>query len=190
MHPSQRRHPSRTDRLPRRRTDRLEDAAAWVLTAAALFVVLAAVFGGVWVHNDAVLRGRVAAQERTPVAAVLLSDGAIPYDGPGLESLHMARYLDAGGAEHDVLVTVVGQPSAGKVVRMWVDGDGRLVPSPPDGLDALVLGVTAAAAIVVVGWAVLVGLWLGVRRRLAVRNAAEWTREWAEVEPRWSRRGC
>ena len=47
----------------------------------------------------------------------------------------------------------------------------------------LVLGVTSAAGIVIIGWVVLVGLWLTVRRRLAVHNAAEWTREWAESNP-------
>ena len=189
MHPSQERQPSRTDLLPRRRTDRLEDAAAWVLTATALFVLLAGVLGGVAVRRDASDSGKVAQQERTPVGAVLVSDGTVPY-GPGLESLRPARYLDAGGKERAVLVTVVGQPPAGTVVRVWVHRDGRVVSSPPDGLDALVLGVTAAAGMVIIGWAVLVALWMTVRRRLAVRNAAEWTREWAEVEPRWSRRGC
>ena len=189
MHPSQGRRPSRTDPLPRRRTDRLEDAAAWMLTSAALFVLLAGVLGGMAVRRDAVDSGRVAQQERTPVGAVLVSDGTIPY-GPGLESLRPARYLDAGGRERDVLVTVVGRPPEGTVVRVWVHRDGRVVSSPPDGLDALVLGVTSAAGIVIIGWVVLVGLWLTVRRRLAVHNAAEWTREWAEVEPRWSRRGC
>ena len=188
MHPSQERQPSRTDRLPRRRTDRLEDAAAWVLTAAALFVLLAGVLGGVAVRRDASDSGKVAQQERTPVGAVLVSDGTVPY-GPGLESLRPARYLDAGGKERAVLVTVVGQPPAGTVVRVWVHRDGRVVSSPPDGLDALVLGAIAAAGMVIIGWAVLVALWMTVRRRLAVRNAAEWTREWAEVEPRWSRRG-
>jgi hypothetical protein len=159
-----------------------------VLTATALFVLLAGVLGGVAVRRDAGDSGKVAQQERTPVGAVLVSDGTIPY-GPGLESLRPARYLDAGGKERAVLVTVVGQPPAGTVVRVWVHRDGRIVSSPPDGLDALVLGVTAAAGMVIIGWAVLVALWMTVRRRLAVRNAAEWTREWAEVEPRWSRRG-
>ena len=111
MQPSQERQPSRTDRLPRRRTDRLEDAAAWMLTAAALFVLLAGVLGGVAVRRDAVDSGKVAQQERTPVGAVLVGDGTVP-DGPGLESLRPARYLDAGGQERDVLVTVVGQPPA------------------------------------------------------------------------------
>jgi hypothetical protein len=159
-----------------------------VLTATALFVLLAGVLGGVAVRRDAGDSGKVAQQERTPVGAVLVSDGTVPY-GPGLESLRPARYLDAGGKERAVLVTVVGQPPAGTVVRVWVHRDGRVVSSPPDGLDALVLGVTAAAGMVIIGWAVLVALWMTVRRRLAVRNAAEWTREWAEVEPRWSRRG-
>ena len=86
MHPSQGRRPSRTDPLPRRRTDRLEDAAAWMLTSAALFVLLAGVLGGMAVRRDAVGSGRVAQQERTPVGAVLVSDGTIPY-GPGLKSL-------------------------------------------------------------------------------------------------------
>jgi hypothetical protein len=160
-----------------------------MLTAAALFVLLAGVLAGVAVRRDAIESGRVAPQERTPVGAVLVSDGTIPY-GPGLESLRPARYLDPGGKERDVLVAVAGQPPAGTVVRVWVHRDGRVVSSPPDGLDALVLGVTSAAGIVIIGWAVLVALWITVRRRLAVRNAAEWTRKWAEVEPRWSRRGC
>jgi hypothetical protein len=38
MQSSQDRRPSRTRRLPRRPTDRVEDAAAWVLAAVALFV--------------------------------------------------------------------------------------------------------------------------------------------------------
>ena len=46
MQSSQERQPW-TGRLPRRDTDRVEDVAAWVLTAAALFVVLGAVLA-VW----------------------------------------------------------------------------------------------------------------------------------------------
>jgi hypothetical protein len=194
VQPSPEQHPSRTDRsrtdrLPRRPTDHVEDATARVLTVAALFVLLAGVLGGVAVRSDAVDFGEAAEQERRSVSAVLLSDGTIPY-GTGLESLRPARYVDAGGEERDVLVAVAGQPSVGTVVRVWVDRDGRLVPSPPDGLDALVLGVAAAAGMVIIGGAVFVGLCSGVRRCFEVRNAAEWSREWAEVEPRWTGRGC
>jgi hypothetical protein len=32
-----------------------------------------------------------------------------------------------------------------------------------------------------------VALWCGVRRAVERRNAAAWAREWARVEPQWSR---
>jgi hypothetical protein len=38
---------------------RLEDAVAWLLTAAGLFLVLFGVLAGVAVHGDAVERGRL-----------------------------------------------------------------------------------------------------------------------------------
>ena len=82
VQPSQERQPSRTARLPRRVTDRVEDAVAWVLTAAALFVLLGAVLGGVGVYGDAVDRAHTAAHERTPVAAVLM-DAPVPNVAPG-----------------------------------------------------------------------------------------------------------
>ena len=107
VRPSQERQPSRTGRLPRRSTDRVEDAAAWVLTAAALFVLLGAVLGGVGVYGGAVDRVRTAAQERTSVAAVLV-DAPVLNGAPGSLTSRSARYVDAVGGEHEIVVTVVG----------------------------------------------------------------------------------
>lgn len=44
MEPSRDRRASPVGRLPRRRTDRVEDAAAWLLATIALFVLLLAIW--------------------------------------------------------------------------------------------------------------------------------------------------
>jgi hypothetical protein len=185
---SQERQPSRTGRLPRRFTDRVGDAAAWALTAVGLFVLLWGVLSGLHTYREVVDRGRVAAQEQVVVDAVLLTDGVLPSGAPGSVTWRPARYVDAAGHPHDVVVAVVGRPPSGGSVRAWVDRTGHVVPAPPTRTDALVLGGAAATGIVVAGWLGLVGLWLAVRRWLGARNAADWAREWARVEPEWSGR--
>ena len=185
VQPSQERDPSRTGRLPRRSTDRVEDATAWVLTAAALFVVLAAVLVGVGVHADTTDRARSAAQDRTPVAAVLV-DAPVPFAPPGSLTTRWARYVDATGGEHDISVPVIGWPAAGVTVQAWVDREGRVVDAPSTLFDAVVVGTSAGVGIAIVGFLVLGAAWLGLRRWLDRRNAAEWGREWYRIEPEWS----
>lgn len=187
VQPSQERHPSETRRLPRRVTDRVEDAAAWVLTAAALFVMLGAVLGGVGVYGGAVDRARTAAHERTPVAAVLV-DAAVPIGSPGSSTSRSAHYIDAAGAEHDIDVTVAGNPPAGVTVRAWVDREGRVTDAPLTLLDAVVVGASAGVGIAIIGCLVLGAAWLGLRRWLDHRNAANWGRQWYLIEPEWSGR--
>jgi hypothetical protein len=48
--------------------------------------------------------------------------------------------------------------------------------------------VVAGLATVAAAWVVLALAWSGVRRVTTARNAASWAREWARVEPLWSRR--
>ena len=184
---SQERQPSWSRRLPRRDTDRVEDVAAWVLTAAALFVVLGAVLGGVGLYGGAVDQARTAAQERTPVATVLVDD-PVPDGASGTLTSRSAHYVDAAGSEHDVVVTVAGWPPAGATVRAWVDREGRVVGAPLTDLAAVVLGASAAVGIAIMGCLVLGSAWLGLRRWLDRRNAADWGREWRRVEPEWSGR--
>src|SRR5690242_17547767 len=142
VQPSNERKPSRTGQLPRRVTDRIEDAAAWVLTAAALFVLLGAVLGGVGVYGGAVDRARTAAHDRTPVSAVLV-DAPVPMGAPGSLALRSAHYVDAVGAEHDIEMTVIGSLPAGTTVRTWVDREGRAVDAPLTRFDAVVVGASA-----------------------------------------------
>lgn len=187
VQPSQERDPSRTGRLPRRVTDRVEDAAAWVLTAAALFVLLGAVLGGMDIYGGTVERARTAAHEQTPVTAVLV-DAPVPSMAPGSVTSRSAHYVDAAGAEHDIDVTVTGSPPAGATVRAWVNREGRVVEAPLTLFDAVVVGVSAGIGIAIVGWLVLGSAWLGLRRWLDHRNAADWGREWDRIEPGWSGR--
>lgn len=187
VQPSQEHDPSRTGRLPRRSTDRVEDATAWVLTAAALFVMLGAVFVGVGAYADTVDRARAAAQDRTPVAAVLV-DAPVPFTPVGSLTTRSARYVDAVGGEHDISVPVVGWPAAGVTVQAWVDREGRVVDAPTTLLDAVVVGTSAGVGIAVVGLLVLGAAWLGLRRWLDHRNTAGWAREWYRIEPEWSGR--
>jgi len=187
MQPSQERQPSRTGRLPRRVTDRVEDAVAWVLTAAALFLLLGAVLGGVGVYGGAVDRARTAAHERTPVAAVLV-DAPVPIGAPGSLTSRSAHYVDAAGAEHDIVVTVTESPPVGATVQAWVNREGRVVDAPLTVFDAVVVGVSAGIGITIIGCLLLGSAWLGLRRWLDRRNAADWGREWDRIEPEWSGR--
>ena len=64
--------PPGSDRLPRRPTDRSEDAVAWLLLALAGFVMLVALVVGLSVHSAGVDRARMEAGQRWQVTAVLL----------------------------------------------------------------------------------------------------------------------
>ena len=74
MEPSRDRRPPPAERLPRRRTDHMEDAAAWLLATIALFVLLLAIWGAAGVHADALDQSRLEHGQRTQVEAVLLND--------------------------------------------------------------------------------------------------------------------
>ncbi|MBL8926551.1 MAG: hypothetical protein JNM77_09940 [Pseudonocardia sp.] len=187
VQPSQQPDPSRAGPLPRRSTDRVEDAAAWLLTAAALFLMLGAVFVGVGLHADTVDRGRSAAQDRTPVAAVLV-DAPVPFVPAGWVTTRSARYVDAVGGEQDISVQVAGWPPAGVTVQAWLDRDGRVVDAPSTPADAVVVGTSAGVGTAIVGLVVLGVAWLGLRRWLDHRNAVGWAREWYRVELEWSGR--
>jgi hypothetical protein len=68
-----RRRPA-ADRLPRRVTDRVEDAAAWVLIAAALLLAVLAGCVGAAVHADGLQRSATETAQRRQVAAEVLAE--------------------------------------------------------------------------------------------------------------------
>jgi hypothetical protein len=78
---------------------------------------------------------------------------------------------------------------AGAEVSAWLDRDGRLAPSPSgQPSEAVAFGMGAGITTAALAWVLLVTLWCGLRRATGRRNDAAWAREWARVEPVWTRR--
>ena len=177
--------------LPRRGTDRVEDAAAWLLGALALLALLAAVLAGARHHATAVEQiGRDVA-ERSRVEALLLE--AVP---PGLAGVETgsrplvtvpARYVDRRGVEHVAPVTVRREVPAGARVPVWVDADGRVAAAPMSAAGALGAALAVGGATAAMSAAALLLAWLAVRRVLDRGNASAWARGWEGGEPGWSR---
>jgi len=189
VQPSQERRPRHPGRLPRRNTDRLEDAVAWALSCLALLGLLVALLVGRSVHAGVMDGVRLQAPDRTEVEAVLNREEPMPYPEYSATAKQMtARYTDGAGGDHEVTVTVGASRAVGETVEIWVDGEGRMVPAPVTAVTALMAGVVAAAGFVALGGVALLGAWAAVRRFTEARNAAAWTTEWARVEPEWSGR--
>ena len=92
------------------------------------------------------------------------------------------------GVERTGELAVRAPLPAGTAVTAWLDRDGRLTPTPPQhASEALAFGLGAALTIGAGAWALLTALWSAARRATAARNDAGWAREWARVEPVWSR---
>jgi hypothetical protein len=170
-----------------RPTDRLEDLVAWLLMSLALLAALGAVIVGHSVH-DASVAGRTASHA-TAVRTVLLADvPAVSTDAPSPRSVP-AVWTDADGAEHTVELLMTAPLPAGTEITAWVDRRGQVVMPPSEQpVEAAALGVGAGLAVVALAWTLLAAAWTRVRRSTTRRNAAAWAREWALVEPEWSRR--
>jgi hypothetical protein len=175
--------------LPRRVTDRVEDAVAWALLACALFVVAVGVVTGIAVYAASVQRASVEAAERTPTTAVLVQDvPTVPVANPTTGRMPAAAtWRDADGAVRTGVVEAGVGLVAGAEVPVWVDRSGAVVPAPVSAPDAAAAGLGAGIVVALMGGTVLAGLWWVVRRAAAARNAATWEREWARVGPAWRR---
>jgi hypothetical protein len=181
-----------TRRIPRRGTDWLEDAAAWVLISLGLLGAVLSIIAGMQVHGSLLERAQLESSARTPVRAVLLQDAPVIPSADDQENGPMVqvpvRWVDTDGTERVDEATVSGLPRAGDTVRLWADRDHHLVPPPTNADDAAAAGVVAAGISLFLSVALLLMLWCGVRHYAFTRNRARWEREWAEVEPRWSGR--
>jgi len=181
-----------TRRIPRRGTDWLEDAAAWVLISLGLIGAALSIIAGMQVHGSLLERAQLESSARTPVRAVLLQDAPVIPSADDQENGPMVqvpvRWVDTDGTERVSEATVSGLPRAGDTVRLWADRDHHLVPPPTNADDAAAAGVVAAGISLFLSVALLLVLWCGVRHYAFTRNRARWEREWAEVEPRWSGR--
>jgi hypothetical protein len=174
-------------RLPRRATDRVEDAVAWLLAAAALVLLVIAGSVGIAVHARQVEARSAGWQTQ----AVLLEDAEVisaAEPDPRLPVRVQARWSDRSGTEHTGGIKVDPAARAGTAVRVWLDAEGRVNAAPLGGGYAVATGIIIAAMVLVLGGGVLAAAWYGVRCVTAACNAPRWEREWERVGPDWSAR--
>jgi hypothetical protein len=191
--PSSRWHRVRTFTLGRgplkRGSDRLEFAARLVLVLVVLVSVPVALAVGTVVHEHLRATAEQQADELTRVTAVAL-EGAEPVQ-EGRSSgwfRTSARWTAPDGTEVEAVVTTLRDTSAGDPLTVWTTGDGRPTATPPTSREVLRYTVV----LVLVGWSwslVAAGTgYLGLCRILDRHRDRRWTREWAAIEPTWSRR--
>jgi hypothetical protein len=175
--------------LPRRTTDRVEDAAAWVLSAAMLLVAVVAVVVGLSVHDSEAARARAESAGRVPATAVLTTDAPISTgDSAGTVRVPVtAVWTDQAGRRHTGWVAVPAGLPAGTARPVWLDRSGDVVPAPRTDVQVVFAAVATAVLILAGGVLLLGSIWSAVRRLTAARNAAAWAREWERVEPQWRR---
>jgi hypothetical protein len=175
--------------LPHRVTDRVDDAVAWVLLAAGLFLVVIAGATGLGVYGRESERAELESASRWQARAVLLEDAQLVAGDVGerLPFRAMAHWTDRKGLDHSGVVDAGGRKPAGAEVQVWVDAAGDAAPAPVRPVNAVAGGVAAGFGVLCAGGTLLVALWFGVRGLTARHNARRWAREWERVEPDWRR---
>lgn len=176
----------------RRRTDLIH---AWItvgLFLAVLAALPAAVFWAgdtAYRHHTATARHQKATWQHTP--AVLVHD-APRHPEPGSyeakKTLYPAtvRFTDPHGRARTAKTDVAPALSAGSVVRVWVNAEGKIT-GPPLTTEqirdrAIGTALLAAMAVPLLG-AAAYGY---AHRRLERHNLAQWDTAWAETAPRWT----
>nr|WSY51036.1 hypothetical protein OG999_13550 [Streptomyces sp. NBC_00886] len=160
---------------------------AWLLLAAWTLAAVAAVGAGAWTalaverHVDA-LRA-----ERHPVPAVLVEDAERTVGtSDGSDSYRATvRWTAADGTKRTGLARADANSKAGSTTQVWLDAQGRLVPTPATAGQARLEGAVLAVwtAVGAGGAVLLVGR--GVSGWLERRRLEQWDAEWARVGPQW-----
>jgi hypothetical protein len=186
--------PRLAGRLPRRRTDRFEDVATWLLMALGLAVVVLSATVGV--RTYATIAGAIGAEaaDRTEVDAVTLTDsplvmGAGEVDPGAVTVTVPVRWTGQDGSVHTAPAMIAGATPAGQPVQIWLDRSGQPVPAPATGVDAVVQAVAIGGLLLAGGTVLVVLAWLSTWRLVERRNALFWEREWARVGPQWTGHG-
>ena len=154
-------------RLPRRRTDRLEDGAVWLFFVAGLLVVVLAGTVGLGVLADAAARARQEAAERTPVTATALRDAPLITAAPGSVAplvLVDVAWTGPDGVPQTGRARVSALTRAGRQVPIWLDAAGEPVAAPTGETGAAIAALTSTLVVVLVGGMLLAVAWAGVRR--------------------------
>jgi hypothetical protein len=176
----------------RRRTDRIEALISAALLA--LFLVGAPLLGtslGQWVHQGGLSEQRAQQSWHQTPARLLVTAPPAPRYAFRLSWQNAvpvrARWSGPGGQPRSGEVPAPPGSRAGQLVRVWVDGSGRITGPPLRGAEltrrvagAEVLAPLALGIVLLI--VAFVVRWLLNRRRLR-----DWEVGWASIGPRWSR---
>ena len=177
----------------RRRSDVVE---AWTaLVVAVLLIVGAPLLGAVaarWAKGTAQAVAAQQRAERHRVQATVverLPETLSSVEGGGQQTYHATvRWTAPGGDARTTTSQVPAGSRRGDVVALWLDARGRNVP-PPAGESAVWEHTVTVGAFTALGAALTVLLGNCVVHRTALRRRmAEWERDWARTEPRWTHR--
>jgi hypothetical protein len=181
--------------LLRRRTDRIQDVASWLLTALGLLVIVLALVTGVRSYEENVERNTAEAADRTQVDAVLLAPasldtgmGRTSQPGRPMPVPVPARYTTTDGVEHIAKVWVPAPRAAGTTVPIWVNRAGDVTTEPNPRAEAVRDATIAALEIGVAGLLVVASLWVMMHIGVHRANLRRWDHEWEQAEPQWSER--
>jgi hypothetical protein len=176
----------------RRRTDRIEALISAALLT--VFLVGAPLLGislGRWVHQGGLSEQRAQQSWHQTPAVLLATAPAVPRYAFRVSWQNAApvpaRWSGPGGQPRSGEVPAPPGSRAGQLVKVWVDGSGRVTGPPLLGaeLTRRVVGAEVAATLglgVVLLAVAFVVRWLLDRRRLR-----DWEAGWASTGPRWTR---
>jgi hypothetical protein len=175
---------------PLKRTSHtVEFVSRVVVSLVVLLSVPVALAVGTAVRSDLAAVARQQADERTQVPAVVTADVVAPADvSPRTRVPVPARWTAPDGTPVDGQVLARPTTRVGDTLPLWTTSDGR-----PTGAPMTPAQVRRSTLVLVgLGWAGSVGaaglLHAALCELLAHRAARRWGREWARVEPTWSRR--
>ncbi|MFM9610658.1 hypothetical protein DF268_03445 [Streptomyces sp. V2] len=167
----------------------------WTVLALAVLLLVAAplvgVLAGVWAQQEGrAVADRLRAERHQVRAEVVGRIPETPASANGREQSYRVavRWTPPGGQPRTTTAPVEAGTRTGDVVDVWLDARGRGVRPPPNSamvwqqsLSVAFCAGGATAGAVAVGYVVF--------RRTALRHRlAEWERDWALTEPRWTRR--
>jgi len=175
----------------RRQVDRIEAGVfAGLLVAFLIGAPLLAVAASHWEHGAAVAEQR-AQRSVHLVTAVLLQDVPTIVVGDGTwDAGALARWTASDGKSRVGEVLDVAGAKAGSRLQIWVDGSGRQTGFPPLTQRGVETRAITAAALAAAAFAItLLIVALCLRWQLNRRRLAGWGAAWADIGPRWTRRG-
>jgi hypothetical protein len=174
----------------KRGSDRLQFAARLVLVVVVLLSVPVALTAGTVVHE----RLQVVAQEQavglTRVTAIALKDEQpVTEARPGAGRRETTvQWTAPDGSLVEGRAWAPAGTRAGDPVGAWTTADGRPAADPMTALEV----TRSTIVLVTLGWAGSVFVtgtaYAGLCRLLDRQRGRRWTREWAAIEPTWSRR--